>query len=84
MADNKQYEAHDVEGSHPLMVHVTAPTKLPEGYSFEAVLADGTPFSCKVVGTSNQSTPMVKSLARNLSRINSQVGKRKHSEIQLG
>ncbi|CAJ1960149.1 unnamed protein product [Cylindrotheca closterium] len=48
MADNKEYEAHDVEGSHPLMVHVTAPTSLPEGYSFEAVLADGTPFSCKV------------------------------------
>jgi hypothetical protein len=51
MAENKEYKAHDVEGSHPLMVHVTAPTSLPEGYSFEAVIADGTPFSCKVVGT---------------------------------
>jgi hypothetical protein len=51
MAENTQYTAHDIEDLNPLMVHVTAPTALPEGYSFEAVLADGTPFSCKVVGT---------------------------------
>jgi hypothetical protein len=47
--DEENYAAHDMEGLDPLFVHVTAPVTMQEGYTFEAVLADGTPFSCQVV-----------------------------------
>ena len=49
---NSNYEAHDEEEERrPLMVQVTAPASLPEGYTFEALLNDDPhrTFTCEVV-----------------------------------
>jgi hypothetical protein len=50
MADDKTYDNHDLEVM-PLMVQVTAPTTLPAGYTFEALVNDDPdrPFTCEVV-----------------------------------
>ena len=50
--DEQILSQNDLEGVNPLMVHVTAPCDLQGGYTFEAILADGTPFICQVVSGS--------------------------------
>ena len=50
--DEQILSQNDLEGLNPLMVHVTAPCELQGGYTFEAILADGTPLICQVVSAS--------------------------------
>jgi hypothetical protein len=51
MTEDRDYTAHDDQGTKPLMVHVRAPANLPAGYTFEALLNDDPdrPFTCEVV-----------------------------------